>query len=105
MSFPYSMPATAAVLACALSAGTAAHGCSFDTDCAVGSACVKARGDLYGVCMGGDRPGNRFDRAPVEDPLDLDGTFGDTCSFDTDCGVGNSCLKERGRLRGVCVNG
>ena len=93
--------------------------CSFDTDCNVGSKCVK-NGGLYGVCQGGMSPGNAFDREPVYNPLDLntgsrrngsdgdarnrmdsDRTYGDTCSFNTDCGVGSRCVKNGG-LYGVC---
>ena len=79
--------------------------CSFDTDCGVGSKCVKPRGNIYGICAGGMNPGNSNDRVPVKDPLDLDRTYGNTCSFDTDCGVSNKCYKERGQIKGVCVKG
>lgn len=95
------------------------YACSFDTDCSVGSQCVK-NGGLYGVCQGGMSPGNANDRQPVYNPLDLNtgsrknrsdgdarkkrdsnGTYGDTCSFDLDCGIGRSCAKSGG-LYGVC---
>lgn len=77
--------------------------CSFDTDCAVGSKCVKATGSIYGVCRGGLFPGNDNDNEPVYAPLDLDKTYGDTCSFDTDCGVSNKCVKSGGSIYGVCM--
>ena len=77
--------------------------CQFDTDCGVGSQCLKNRGSLYGVCAGGMNPGNDDDRTPVRDPLDPNDSVGDTCSFDTDCGHGNSCLKGSGQIKGVCV--
>ena len=78
--------------------------CTFDTDCEVGSRCAKASGAIYGVCVGGLFPGNKNDQTPVYDPLDLDGTFGNTCSFDVDCGVSNRCLKSPpGSIDGVCV--
>ena len=77
--------------------------CSFDTDCEVGSKCVKASGAIYGVCKGGLFPGNLNDRKPVYAPLDIDKTYGDTCSFDTDCGVSNVCVKTGGSIYGVCM--
>jgi len=77
--------------------------CSFDTDCNVGSKCVKSSGSLYGVCAGGMNPGNTYDSTPVTDPLDIDRSYGNICSFNTDCGVSNKCYKERGNIKGVCV--
>lgn len=94
--------ALAAFVFLAISAG-AAWACMFDTDCGVGSKCIKASGSIYGVCAGGLSPGNRYDRKPVYAPLDLDKTYGNTCSFDLDCGIGNKCLKSRGSIQGVCV--
>ena len=77
--------------------------CQFDTDCGVGSRCTKRSGSIYGVCIGGMNPGNDDDRTPVYDPLDPNGTVGDTCSFDTDCGPGNRCAKGAGQIKGVCL--
>ena len=80
-----------------------AFACEFDVDCEPGSRCVKARGAIYGVCVGGILPGNLHDRVPVYDPLDLNGTYGNTCSFDIDCGPGSVCVKSPGSIYGTCM--
>ena len=97
-----------------------AYSCQFDTDCNVGSKCVKNGYSINGICAGGLSPGNANDNSPVYDPLDLntcygngsdgdarnktdsDGTYGDTCSFDIDCGIGRKCVKGSG-IYGVCM--
>ena len=81
----------------------ASYGCSFDTDCQVGSKCLKQNGQIVGVCIGGLFPGNKNDRTPVKDWLDINGTVGNTCSFDVDCGPGSACIKSRGAIEGVCL--
>jgi len=53
--------------------------------------------------MGGIMPGNRHDREPVYDPLDINGSFGNTCQFNTDCGPGSTCAKSSGSIYGTCV--
>ena len=78
-----------------------AMACAFDTDCNVGSRCVKSSGSLYGWCVGGMSPGNSNDRQPARDPLDITGKKGNTCSFDIDCGVGGNCVKSG--LYGTCM--
>lgn len=83
-------------------ASPAASACSFDTDCSPGSKCVKSQGSIYGVCAGGLFPGNSNDNEPVQAPLDSNGTYGNTCSFDTDCGPGSTCYKSSG-IYGVCM--
>ena len=80
------------------------YACQFNTDCDVGSKCVKARsGSINGVCMGGMNPGNKHDRRPVYDPMDINGTTGNTCQFNVDCGPGSKCVKSRGSINGVCL--
>lgn len=79
------------------------HACRFNTDCEVGSKCVKEAGKIEGMCMAGMNPGNDNDRSPYRNVLDITGSEGNTCSFNTDCGVGAKCAKESGRLQGVCV--
>jgi hypothetical protein len=77
--------------------------CDFDTDCGVGSRCLKAAGQIHGICAGGMNPGNSSDRSPVYSPLDPNRTVGNTCNFNTDCGPGSKCVKEAGQIHGVCM--
>ena len=77
--------------------------CSFDTDCNPGSTCAKASGSIYGVCVGGISPGNSNDRQPVYAPLDTNRTYGNTCSFNTDCGPGSVCVKSGSSIEGACM--
>jgi len=82
---------------------TPAWSCQFDTDCSVGSRCLKGDGQIYGYCAGGMSPGNSNDQQPAHNPLDPIGTTGRTCQFDVDCGPGHACLKESGQIQGVCL--
>ncbi|MDO9050535.1 MAG: hypothetical protein Q7U70_03475 [Methylotenera sp.] len=90
------------LVATALFLPALALACSFDTDCSPGSQCAKSSGSIYGVCLGGISPGNRNDSQPVYAPLDTNGTYGNTCSFSTDCGPGSACVKHGG-IEGVCM--
>ncbi len=80
-----------------------AYACQFDTDCSPGSVCLKSSGSIYGVCAGGISPGNSNDRTPVRNTLDINGTYGNTCQFDTDCGPGGSCAKSSSSIYGTCM--
>lgn len=80
-----------------------AQACAFDVDCTPGNRCIKSSGGLYGVCAGGLNPGNKHDSAPVYSPLDLNRTYGNTCSFDVDCGPGSICFKGRYGVEGACM--
>lgn len=85
--------------------------CSFDTDCNPGSKCVKASGSLEGVCVGGISPGNvnddnfRTNNIPSNQrpATDINGTYGNTCSFNSDCGPGYVCNKSSGSIDGTCL--
>jgi len=93
----------AAVLVLGLLQPSSGRACSFNTDCEVGSKCLKESGQIYGICVGGMNPGNDNDAQPVYSPTDPNGTLGDTCDFDVDCGPGSRCVKESGRIHGVCI--
>ena len=96
----YLIPATALL---GLLFGASATACQFNTDCSVGSKCLKASGSIHGYCVGGMNPGNQNDRRPARNPFDSSGKQGNTCSFSTDCGIGQRCVKSSGQLRGVCL--
>jgi hypothetical protein len=85
-----------------LSAPSGAMACMFDTDCSPGSHCLKSQSSIYGVCAGGLFPGNQHDQQPVQAPLDPNRTYGNTCSFNTDCGPGSQCVKSSS-IYGVCM--
>lgn len=85
-----------------------AAACSFDTDCNVGSKCVKPSGRLVGICVGGlfpGRPQTNDERvSQPQRPINpSDKAQGEQCSFNTECGVGGSCLKSSGSIYGVCL--
>jgi hypothetical protein len=80
-----------------------AFSCQFDTDCSVGSKCLKKSGELYGMCAAGMQPGNDYDKKPYRDQLDVTKKVGNTCSFDVDCGPGNRCMKQSGQIKGACM--
>lgn len=77
--------------------------CWSNLDCELGSKCIKGQGQMYGICAGGSQPGNSNDQAPVYAPMDMNNTYGNTCSSSFDCGLGSMCLKEQGHMDGVCV--
>lgn len=82
---------------------TAMAACYSDIDCGLGNKCVKASGDinLSGICITPtDQFGNKsYDYSPPQtQPREVNG-----CSFDTDCGIGFSCLKRSGQIYGICV--
>lgn len=78
--------------------------CLTNLDCEMGSKCIKEQGGVYGICAGGSQPGNANDQVPVYAPMDMNDTYGNTCSSNLDCGLGSMCLKERLLTDGVCIN-
>ena len=91
------------VLLCTIFLSSETLACAFDLDCMPGSKCIKPPASLFGVCAGGMFPGNSFDSEPVVNPLDLNQTFGNTCSFNLDCGLNMVCAKQQGNILGVCL--
>jgi hypothetical protein len=82
---------------------SAALACMVTSDCAAGSRCAKPDGGIYGVCRGGSSPGNANDRRPIQGVIDPNGTYGNTCRFDVDCGMGSKCMRRRSGVLGTCV--
>ena len=80
-----------------------AFACVTFSDCEIGSKCVKRDGSLYGICRGGRSPGNAHDKHPFYAPMDPNGTYGDTCTFNSDCGINSKCVKRRAASIGTCV--
>lgn len=82
---------------------TAIAACYNDFECGMGNKCVKATGDINvtGVCV---KPSDQFGNPrpdyspPQSEPKKVRG-----CSFDTDCGIGFSCLKRNGQIYGICI--
>jgi hypothetical protein len=90
------------ILAILLS-GTAIAACNSDFDCGYGNKCVKAKGNfnVTGICVTpSDRFGNKTYKysAPSSRPQTVR-----SCSFDTDCGIGFSCMKRSGQIYGICL--
>jgi hypothetical protein len=81
----------------------ASAACNSDFDCGFGKKCVKASGDINitGICVSpSDQFGNKiYDYStPRSQPHNVG-----NCSFDTDCGIGFSCVKRSGQIYGICV--
>ncbi len=82
---------------------SALFACQFNTDCNPGSKCLKSGSSLYGSCVGGISPGNSNDKKPVRYINDISGKKGNTCQFNTDCGLGGNCAKNSGSIYGTCM--
>ena len=79
-----------------------AGACESDTDCDAGNKCLKPQGQIYGACVGGVRPGNKYDRQPVHNP-NLP-NYGKTCYQDAECGPRLICEKSN-KASGACIVG
>lgn len=76
--------------------------CQFTVDCQVGSTCVKQGFSLEGTCNGGISPGNDNDDHPFQSGITSYSGTGKECSFDSDCGIGLSCVKSDYSISGTC---
>lgn len=81
--------------------GTNALACRSDYDCGRGASCVKDGFRTYGVCVGGNNPGNRYDKNQM--PYRSNERLGNTCRHKTDCGSGLECVKQGYDSVGVCT--
>jgi hypothetical protein len=86
-----------------LAGGPALAACAFDTDCTPGARCLKPQGSIYGMCVGGVPPENGSAKSPTNDPLDLNKSTGNACTFDIDCGVNSICAKANDAIAGACM--
>lgn len=76
--------------------------CESNFDCEIGSKCVKEKPLEPGYCVGGMNPGNQNDRNPPrQDPYEK--KKGSVCYYNADCDFGQKCLKESGKMYGVCI--
>ncbi len=90
-----------AVLLCGV--GNAYSACRSDYDCGYGNRCVKPRDGigLTGICVTPtDQFGNRTFSVP---PPSSQPHKVEQCSFDTQCGIGYSCVKQGNQIYGICV--
>ncbi len=76
-----------------------ASSCSYDADCGSGSLCVIPSGALIGACVSNLFPddGSGMSGAPGSN-----GSSGDTCYFNSDCGGDAICSKGTG-VYGICI--
>jgi len=80
--------------------------CNSDYECGYGKHCVKPSGSisLTGTCV---TPSDEFGNKDYSADSDWGSGYGakkvKSCSFNTDCAIGFSCMKKSGELYGICV--
>jgi hypothetical protein len=77
--------------------------CNYDMDCGMSRICVKPQGQigLGGTCV---TPVNQFGTPQLIAPhLSSGPTVTSPCQFDTECGIGFTCVKQANELVGVCL--
>lgn len=82
-----------------------ANACSFDTDCNIGSKCVKSATAVKGACLSGVfSGGSTLDLLSYsgESTNGANSTYGKSCTFNKECGDGLNCRKAGGMF-GVCT--
>jgi hypothetical protein len=82
---------------------SSAQACIGDAQCGPGNVCVKAENSVgvEGICVTPtDQFGNRQYNTP---PLSAGPHEVSSCQFNTDCGIGFSCVKTNGNIYGICA--
>ena len=77
--------------------------CMNDHECEENQRCIKTNGSFLGVCKEGQWPEKVKNKRSTFAPLDVDGTDGDACRIDKDCGFVNKCVKETDSAFGICL--
>ena len=85
-----------------LSYAPVAMSCNYDTDCGIDSSCVIPKGEESGYCLDNSAPEQEAKEKSIRKRLDARGKSGKSCTSDRECGLGNRCLRQAGRLRGSC---
>jgi hypothetical protein len=93
------------IFAVLLLSTAASYACRNDLDCGFGNKCVKPAGDfsLQGTCVTQVNQFGAPDPARFAQPISGTTTTIESCSFDTDCGLGAHCMKRVGQIYGMCV--
>lgn len=91
------------VLALALLGSEVGLACSLDTECGVGSTCIKSGSSVYGVCTVSSY--GHWGKKPEDSGTKPYGSdkAGDSCTGSYECGVGGQCIKVGSAIYGVCT--